>query len=170
MSVVFLDTETLGLDETRHDIWEVALIEEDGTEHVWHPDANLAAADPTALRLTHYYDRRDSEPWEYLPPAVVAGDVVALTAGHHIVGAVPSFDTIRLERLFRRFGFAPAWHYHLVDVEALAAGKLGIAPPWDSEKLSRKLGIEPTERHTALGDARWAKVIYETVLGLDSKP
>ena len=59
------------------------------------------------------------------------------------------------------------WHYHLVDVEALAAGKLGIAPPWKSDELSAALGVTITEddRHTALGDAKWAMRIYDAVMG-----
>jgi hypothetical protein len=51
-----------------------------------------------------------------------------------------------------------------VDVEALAAGRLGIEPPWDSHDLSRRMGVPepaPGEQHTAIGDARWAKAMYE---------
>jgi hypothetical protein len=78
------------------------------------------------------------------------------------------------------------WHYHLIDVEALAAGwiaaqsgpvpiliagaNVGLVsgrPPWRSEELSRAVGVDPDDfdRHTALGDARWAKAIYEAVMG-----
>jgi DNA polymerase III epsilon subunit-like protein len=40
-------------------------------------------------------------------------------------------------------------------------------PPWRSTDLSRAVGVEPEdfEKHTALGDARWAKAIYEAVMG-----
>ncbi len=39
-------------------------------------------------------------------------------------------------------------------------------PPWDSNKLSLAVGVDPDDfdRHTALGDARWAKAIYERVI------
>lgn len=87
------------------------------------------------------------------------------------------------------------WHYHVIDVEALAAGWLartrkmqaagyieseiavrlnrdpivGIAPhpPWNSTELSLAVGVDPNDfdRHTALGDAKWAKAIFETVMG-----
>ena len=72
------------------------------------------------------------------------------------------------------------WEYHLVDVEALAAGWLAAGhdwsqgppvgdratPPWSSEELSRAVGVDPDDfdRHTALGDARWAAAIYDAVL------
>lgn len=42
-----------------------------------------------------------------------------------------------------------------------------IAPPWKSDDLGLALGVEPCpeeDRHTALGDARWVKRIYDTVM------
>lgn len=70
----------------------------------------------------------------------------------------------------------------LIDVEALAVGYLaGLAEfqgydafaglpslPWSSDDLSRALGVEPPkagERHSALTDARWARRIYENIIG-----
>jgi hypothetical protein len=64
------------------------------------------------------------------------------------------------------------WHYHLIDVEALIAGRLAIAPPWKSDDLSRAIGVEPPsdqDRHTAIGDARWVKQMYEAVYTLDAQ-
>ena len=84
------------------------------------------------------------------------------------------------------------WHYHLIDVENLAVGYLaGRASmyddfgktlraemgadmfdtaqlPWDSKRLSKALGIDPDDfqpAHTALADARWAKAMYEKMMG-----
>lgn len=41
--------------------------------------------------------------------------------------------------------------------------------PWKSEDLSRAVGVDPTlpeyAKHTAMGDARWAKALYEKVTG-----
>jgi hypothetical protein len=77
------------------------------------------------------------------------------------------------------------WHYHLIDVEALAAGWLAAGidpddppaptqdscqPPWNSNELSLAVGVDPEQydRHTALGDARWARDIYDAVMGKDT--
>lgn len=106
----------------------------------------------------------------------------------HIVGAVPNFDTERIARLLRAHGYEPGWHYHLIDVENLAVGFLRgrlaestvwmpgeeerlrelLTPPWSSEELSLQCGVEPPgpdERHTALGDAKWALRWYDAITG-----
>lgn len=176
--VCFLDTETTGLVVGRHEPWEV---------------------DPVALSIGGYHDRHpdgNNQP---------AGDVwvvqdfaqefAALTHGLHLAGAVVSFDAAMLDHLLRANGVVPSWHYHLIDVEALAAGSIAgswdacnslrsgcgnhhgdgptedeykvALPPWDSNALSRAVGVDPDDfdRHTALGDCRWAKAIYEAVIG-----
>lgn len=40
-------------------------------------------------------------------------------------------------------------------------------PPWKSDELSEALGVEISDedRHTALGDAKWARAIYDAVTG-----
>ena len=97
-----------------------------------------------------------------------------LTAGLHLAGAVVSFDEERLRRLLHRNGVLHRWHYHLQDFETLIAGYLRgrgeqLPPlPWKSDELSRLIGVEPPsggERHTALGDARWAKRCWDAVMG-----
>lgn len=164
--VVYVDTETTGLDPDRHEVWDIALIRGDtGEEIEWHVAPDLSVADPNALRLTGYYDRINHRDWTWNSPEFPAQSIARITAGKHIVGAVPSFDAIFLDRFLRRHGLAPAWHYHLIDVEALAAGYLGMRPPWDSDEIAERLGIKNLDgKHTAIGDARWAREVYEKVL------
>lgn len=85
----------------------------------------------------------------------------------HLVGAVPGFDARFVGDFMRTHKYPPSWHYHLVDVEALVAGKLQLEPPWSSQTLYRELGIDSSyfSEHTALGDARMAKTVYELVMG-----
>ena len=115
-------------------------------------------------------------------------EVETVTRGAHLVGAVVSFDADVLSQRMRANGICPSWHYHVVDVEALAAGWLHrhaavlenreatieeatalrrlASPPWKSDDLSAALGITVSEedRHTALGDAKFARAIYDAVM------
>ena len=129
--------------------------------------------------------------------AGTAAQVVRLwTHGAHLVGAVPSFDAEVLAALLRDNWLTPTWRYHLIDVESLAVGWLArkfaadaqskaipsgtaaqmrrseFEPPWSSERLSNALGVElPNEadRHTALGDARWAARIFDRVMAKEEE-
>lgn len=172
--VCYVDTETISLNRDFRHLWEIALIIPgycaDGSdlEKVWTlRDVPLGEADSYALNVGHFRERYDAR--TATDPRTVAAEVSRLTWRLHLVGAVVSFDELRLEQFLRAHNQAPGWHYHLVDCEALAAGKLGIAPPWRSDDLTAALGIntDGMEKHTALGDARWAKAIYEAVLPND---
>lgn len=171
-NVCFVDVETSGLDPDRHEIWEVGLITPDGAEYHWFLSIDETKADSFALSIGRYHERHprgrlsQGASENTSSQLYVAGAVARLTHGLHLAGAVVSFDEERLRKLLLRNGYLPGWHYHLVDVEALAAGRLGYPPPWDSEELSRDVGVEPAEfaRHTAIGDARWARALYDAVI------
>lgn len=196
--LAFIDTETVGLDPDRHGIWEVGLIlrQEDGSEEEfsWQLPVDLVQADTIALNIGRFHERRlptfgvvdiehrvqhalEGKGGFVLHPNMMgqwAERFVRMTRGAHLVGAVVSFDAERLWRLLRSLGECPMWHYHIVDVEALAAGwlardpdSLPVEPPWKSDALSRMVDVDPDtfDRHTALGDARWAMAIYDAVMG-----
>jgi hypothetical protein len=192
--IVFVDTETTSLRPDRR-AWDIALIvREDGVddvEHQWFIEANdldLGNADPFSLRIGHFYDRHpgasDGNPWAAGsgPEPWVLQQVEYLTRDAHLVGAVPNFDADVLGTRMRVRGFLPSWHHHLIDVETLMVGWLAamgeqgkrinldgtLALPWKSEDLSFACGVEPPDgedRHTALGDARWARDVYDAVMG-----
>lgn len=195
MKLAFLDCETTGLEPTRHEIWELAFIirsdeASDGETHEYQLPVDLTAADPNGLRVGRFYERRDrivgergegsvgslclyrshTGDWISTSEAHIAHEVAVSLDGAHLVGAVPSFDASFLTPWLRRHGHAACWHYHLVDVEVLAAAHVGAQPPWNSVELSRRVGVDPDEfdRHTALGDAKWAEALYDAVLGIPS--
>lgn len=204
----FIDTETTGVHPDRQ-VWEVAMIrrEEDHEHEVqFFVDVDLSSADPFGLKVGRFYDRHPMGRWiaggggpitiprggdrgNHLDRYYAALTVAKFTHGAHLVGAVPNFDAETLAPLLRDEQLNPSWHYHLVDVEALAVGFLagrrqtwsgvnvGTRPeptplPWKSDDLSQACGVEPAseeERHTALGDARWAMRLYDAITG-GSKP
>lgn len=217
-ALCFLGTETTSLHRpsspTPGEVWEVGLIvrQPDGTEteHHWFLPVTLEHADPVSLDIGRFHDRhpqgygyrgRDGTPF-FTPFVFVEMLLRVIPEGAHLVGNVVSFDEERLAAILHRHGVErPPWHYHLVDVEALAAGWLAgarrgyhdaadvhgppaevmwagtqtwaamegpaPAPPWDSSELCDAVGVaEPSDedRHTALGDARWARDVYDAVM------
>lgn len=189
--ICYLDTETDGVRPER-EVWEVAAIrvEPDGTEHdplqlfIRNPD--LSYAEPFGLAVGRFYDRHPlgrvlsgkdtpgQEPGAMgTDPELAAREIATYTHGTTLYGIVPSFDAEALTTLLRRHGLIPGWHYHLHDVENIARGWLyarGHAHAElteSSDDLSRLCGVEPPtedERHTALGDALWAKRWHETLM------
>lgn len=172
--LLFLDTETCGL-ELSDPIWEVGAIrrEQDGVSreyaHFVQHDVRTAAGLPGAFRADHLkrYDPHT---------ALEHGDMRLLLeqllqpaedgARVHIVGANPGFD---IDRVHFQLGVRTRGYY-LVDIRTLAVGYLAgigrvLPPPWSSDTLSLEIGVDPTQfrRHTALGDARWARAVFDRI-------
>lgn len=196
--IAFVDTETTSLDPERRRPWEIAVIRRDTsgietTLTIVVEDVDLSDADAKALDIGRFYDRHPGygplpvanrnlpDGRLYLREEQAARLVEQFTRGAHLVGAMPHFDTATLERMFRRHRLAPSWHYHLIDVEALALGYLAgtgstVRPPWRSDDLKvplaaavpeeHRAGITGSDetRHTAVGDARWAMAVYDAVM------
>lgn len=191
-TLCFVDVETTSLDAETGEIWEVGIIlrEHDDlggyteVEHRWLLPVTLKHADPISLSIGGFHERHPQgnthvhlehelldDLWDF------AREFAQLTHGAHLVGAVVSFDEKRLERILRSQNVMPSWHYHVVDVEALAVGylaatsrPLAIRPPWNSRELTGEMGVAmplDEERHTALGDARWAARLYDAVVGAE---
>ena len=209
--LAFVDCETTGLDPDRHEVWEIAVIaaeheprrvesDDQGTSGVlrvtdeWRRQmqpSHLHQADPIALRIGRYWERRDDHVIPYLHHPHVALSVEELTRGRIMVGAVPSFDAAFLSRLLHEHNLPAGWHYQLLDVETLVAGYIAgltghpdvteawdrdgrlvhhddAIPPWNSDRLLGRVGaiVRDDDRHTALGDARWAMKAYAAVFNL----
>lgn len=156
-------------------------------------DLDLGNADLMSLKIGRFYGRHPqaSGHWIGSVPGVAResaalAEFEEITRGAHLIGAVPSFDAEVLSARMRAHGICPSWHYHLCCVENLAVGALAassafgkspsgsqaekirrlITPPWKSDDLSAALGVTVSEedRHTALGDARWAMRVYDAVM------
>lgn len=173
--VVFLDTETTGLDPSTEEVFEIAAIDGNtGEEFVFHVEPMPEVVErmhPKAADVNHYHARTTEPGWTWDSPHRVADRLAEILHGAHIVGAVPDFDARFLTAFYGRLGYpVPRWHYHLIDIENLAYGWLLREPltaqerstlaslPWDSDALTQMCGLDPVpedERHTALGDARW---------------
>ncbi|MGW4670134.1 3'-5' exonuclease [Streptomyces sp. NPDC004324] len=110
--------------------------------------------------------------------------ILSVLRGAILVGSNPAFDDRFLRKLLGP-GSAQ-WHYRPLCIATLAAGrKLGMVEmvrrfggkpypsdevrfPFSSRDLSRWTGVEPPGpgvAHTALGDARWARDVFDAVRG-----
>lgn len=208
-NLVFLDTETTGLDPEQHEMWEIALIQRDADGRDWEshyqlrkPELHLVqSADPKALEISRYHERMvvPSDGWyaqidgdgtpRYMSRQGLVDDLTRSLRGAMLVGSNPAFDAAFL----RIFLDAAPWHYRTVDIATLAVGHLYgqaytltkqncdasyygradelLKDGWKSRDLSQLMGIEPPPpslAHTALGDAHWARDVYDAVTQADA--
>lgn len=142
--LVFMDTETLGLD-INAPIWEFAAVRRITSGPV--VDANRATGHgcDDIEKSLHLFIRHHATPWLTDFPEEFARDyhnrysdaesVHQLEAAEliaefmegrpHVVGAVPNFDTERIShQLLRPNRIRDPWHYHLIDIENVVIGYL----------------------------------------------
>lgn len=197
-NLVFLDTETTGLNWQTCEIWEIGAIVrrpgEPDVEYAWQLRPSLVGAEPTGLRIGRYYERSmiskmavgtawklvdpeeyDAEPGASYPAddiarwtqePTVAAKVAKMLDGAIVVGAVPWFDERFLQLWLAKHNQAATNRYHLVDVETLAAGDKKLTPPWSFDSILAAYGLvyDENDRHTALGDARMVRDLYDAIL------
>ncbi|MGW0626485.1 3'-5' exonuclease [Streptomyces sp. NPDC002758] len=190
--IVFADTETTGLDPFMHDAWEFALIvRRDGhdTEYEFRLQPDLANAEPKALEINRYHERTSAPDWTWGDPHTAATRMYSLLNGAVLVGSNPAFDADMIRNLFARYyDVAKPWHYRTLDIATFAAGHLygqaerlthqtcdpvyyskvdaALGWPWSSYRASELVGVpRPSGEaaHTALGDARWSRDVWDAV-------
>ncbi len=179
--IAFLDLETTSLRPGRR-AWEVGLIVRDpgvgDAETHWlvdSSDLDLGNADPAALKIGRFYERHpdfdgsDPDPFgpgTTWPEARVMDDLERETRGAIVVGVAVHFDTETLDARMRAHGICPSWSHRILDARTFAAGALRMAPPLDFDAILSAFGVScpPEDRHTALGDAKLARDLYDAVM------
>lgn len=195
-SLCFVDLETTSLDPDRGEIWEAALIlrdltgERSDTEYLWEIHPDMSTADPMSLKVGGYYLRaetahqpvgtvaclksprfKDDDEYELMGAENLAVLLASMLNGAYIVGAVPDFDARFLRRFLARNGHCLTAHHRLVCVETLVAGALKQPVPQGLRQAAEALGVKVDEevRHTALGDARLARDVYDAVMAGETR-
>jgi DNA polymerase III alpha subunit (gram-positive type) len=169
MSLVFLDTETTGLDPRIHSIWEIGYVVEDA-EEILHEVVlhSLENADPFALEIGNYSERAVM----LSPKLAIEFESTFMKAleGNTVVGANPRFD---MNMLAARWGVEP-WHYRSLDIESYAMGALGYEKPQRLKTIREdlvSLGYDlPEPMHTAWSDVNTLREVFYVLRSMYSIP
>lgn len=163
-TLCYVDTETTGLDARIHQPYEVCIWRED-----WdHPNTfglphTLEYADPQALNIGGYFERdRMCKQGDHTTVRVITKHLRGVT----LVGSNPAFDAAMLTRCI---GTA-VWHYRLINVSEGGMWVFG----WDRPKGLADVAAEcrgrgyaiPEPDHTAEGDVRTTRAVYEALRAL----
>jgi DNA polymerase III subunit epsilon len=162
-TLAFIDLETTGLDASRHEVLEVAVLRVDARSLQVLAEyearvlpSRLASGHPEALAVCGYSD----EAWrDALPLQEVLATVAPLLAGTLVAGHNTSFDWGFLVEGYRRTGMAlPSVDYHLLDTASLAWPLLatGEVESLSLNALAKRFGLHRPTPHRAMADARCA--------------
>jgi oligoribonuclease (3'-5' exoribonuclease) len=184
MNLVSVDIETTGLDPRTHEAWEVAIVQEDGSWHLFDlPVHRLQHAESGALRINEFYGRRLAGPNDPDDDTQVAfrsfampyhgenerplgedeawAHIAELLAGATPMGCSVHFDMEFIAEGLRRHGLAPAWHHRFLDLGSFAAGVWNEPGPIGGGSMIQKRPEVKNEAvHTALADAQWNWAMY----------
>ena len=162
--LVFVDTETTGLDSRIHQAYEVCWWREDeDTPNTAILPHTLIRADDKALEIGGYHSRgvepgrHQSERWQ------AVAELYDALNGATLVGSNPAFDASFLRETLQ---VAP-WHHRLINVAEGGMWTFG----WDRPKGLADVANEcrargydiPEPDHTAEGDVRTTRAVYEAL-------
>lgn len=167
-TLAYVDVESTGLDPRIHQPYEVCWWREDvvkpQTASLPH---SLQYADGAALRIGGYF-KRDFRPetdrndyWV----GVLARDLHDVT----LVGSNPAFDAAMLTRVIG----TPVWHHRMIDVSNVAMVAFGLDRPIGLAECATRCQDEgydiPEPDHTAEGDVRCTRAVYEALRSIRSE-
>ena len=167
--LVFLDTETTGLDPDKHEVWEIAWAVNDGPIEERLVLHSLRGADPEALDLNGYYDKNPVGTSPYAHDPRIDIEIRNILKENTLVCANPTFDRMFLRR---RWGMEP-YHYRSIDIESMAL----LCFEWErprglkdirEELVSRGHDI-PAPDHSAAKDVKVTRACYHALRAENNK-
>jgi len=168
--VVFVDTETTGLEPEKHEILEIAIVAIDGSillDTKVKP-VNIETAHPKALEVNGY----NEADWAGAPTFDEIKDQVTEALEHKIfIGQNPNFDRNFIIAALDRVGVEKAYRKvrrHVIDTTTLAYEHLvpcGLNR-LNLDAICEFLGVEldRRDRHGALADAQACRAAYLMML------
>lgn len=172
MKLVFIDTETTGLDPSKHEIIEIAFqVVEEGRVLHWFQSKirpqKIEDAEQKALEINGYAANPDA--WSQAPTIAEVGPVIIpLLTGCILVGHNVSFDEEFLKQNLKRAGVPGKIPYHKIDTVTLAYEHLF---PLGLQKSSLDsvrdfLGWSKEGAHTAMKDVSDTRNLFELCWGM----
>lgn len=172
MKLAFIDTETTGLDPSKHEVIEIAFhIVEDGKLLHWFQSKirpqRIEDADQKALEINGY--AANSESWSQAPTMEEVGPVILpLLRGCILVGHNVSFDEEFLKQNLQRASVLGKIPYHKIDTVTLVYEHLF---PLGLQKASLDsvrdfLGWPKEGAHTAMRDVSDTRNLFELCWGM----
>lgn len=163
--IVYLDTETTGLDPDIHEVWEAAWAA--GLEPIQSTilaHSGVSAAED-ALRVNGYFERAG---YRYRSDQTTTAEAALIKAVTDVTicCANPAFDAAFLRA---RWGRAP-WKFRLLDIEAYAMGAFGWHEPRGLAAIATELRARgvliPVPDHTAAGDVATLRACHLALVGI----
>lgn len=136
----------------------------------FHDRNSLYAAEPGALAVNRYYERRLFDHMSSREESLdLAFGLVDLLDGATLVGANPAYDAIVLRNYLSVLTGRsdPPWHYRLFDVECATAAIRGLPAIPSLSKCLDEWDIQPlaASSHTALGDCYAVLHVFHAIRG-----
>jgi hypothetical protein len=165
MTLVFIDTESGGLDETVHPLLEVAWAFEDCDVRSIVLPHDVRDCDGEALAINRYDERGLGDRHKWVDVDFVGG-LWALLADTTLVASNPSHDErfllayarkAGISALVRGKGFTHSpWKHRKIDIASYAMPVLGLTEPVGLAAIRDRLVLDghdiPAPDHSAVGD------------------
>lgn len=167
--LIFLDTETTGLEYDKHEIWEIAWAVNDGPVEQRILPHSLKTASMAALDMNGYYNAvpQGVDIGSYSPRIDL--EIRRVLKGNTLVCANPTFDRFMMWMRWRE----EPYHYRSIDVEAMALAVLGYDRPRGLKTIFddlQMLGytVDPPD-HTAYNDVVALRQCYHALRAQQNK-
>lgn len=178
--LVFVDIETTGLNPEIHEIIEIAVVRvtqtwEEGekpqflSSFEWSvkiKPLHIENADPVALKVNGY-SKNDWKEAVSLKEALT--EFSKKTEGAIMVAHNVAFDAGFLDKNMSQEGVSNTMHYHRLDTVSMAYATLHSTPDvnrYSLMELCKYFGIENTDPHSALSDARADFELFKKLMSL----